>query len=815
MIMNQNTTDPRYIEDLIKEDYQNWDNTKPIIISAPTGSGKTTFIMNHLLPHAIQTGKTIMYLANRTALLDQIRHEIKKRKTFTKDYLNGSESEPKYFNTEFFAFLESNKNVKIPHHISTALYHHLAAANVAADLQSKCVHPTRIFREYHKNYRETFHYDETYAAKLRKFKESIELARSGKEPPHQSSEAKKSPSEPKRLKVMVGGKLLTPTEFKAEERKANRVGFVHNLCRANYIILDESHFFLADAEFNNDIPAIVDNLKMVRKYNPEAIWVFMTATVPYLDIFLNHFWYENSKADIYPACLRNSENCKSIRMQSSISSLMLNKEANTDLINAYEAKRKEYYHIANFPCFTEPDFSNHLHLQEAYLKNFRVHFNNKFKGYEELHHEISANALTYSIPPDYSYVEPVYYHNIQNIKDAVRYSDPTEKWIIFVSDDTVADDFTGTFTNLNISCVYVNAKNKRKRASVNNQEYTSIVKDEKFSSRVLITTSALDNGININDNAVQNVVILNLNSTTFLQMLGRKRIYSQTPRIRLYLRYIPWNQLESHYTRTLLMPLERLQTFLKLYYQIDPPEIPASSASIPPGNMTYAMFVERIDRHAILSKLHQSLPSDPFIPEPISYMLLKMSYDFYQAASFFESEHNRRLSSMQLYAFREFYRVLPDENSEFSKYKSYNAVVPHWYNEYENELKRRSYLALKMQLSWIGKSFETPDDPLHPCHEANWFGVKSGIQDKVKKMICDTLHTGRMPEPEKKLLISWLQIYACTKPFNTAKLNANCRVDTVNKHLQDLQVPYEIEMKHEIIAGKKTSFWIVNPKPAG
>ena len=58
---------------------------------------------------------------------------------------------------------------------------------------------------------------------------------------------------------------------------------------------------------------------------------------------------------------------------------------------------------------------------EAYLKNFRVHFNNKFKGYEELHHEISANALTYSIPPDYSYVEPVYYHNIQNIKDAVRY----------------------------------------------------------------------------------------------------------------------------------------------------------------------------------------------------------------------------------------------------------------------------------------------------------------------------------------------------------------------------------------------------------
>lgn len=65
-----------YISERIGDEYQNWKSRYEIFISAPTGSGKTHFILNVLLQYACQHGKRILYLVNRRILKEQMESEI-------------------------------------------------------------------------------------------------------------------------------------------------------------------------------------------------------------------------------------------------------------------------------------------------------------------------------------------------------------------------------------------------------------------------------------------------------------------------------------------------------------------------------------------------------------------------------------------------------------------------------------------------------------------------------------------------------------------------------------------------------------------
>lgn len=69
----------RYINDLIGEDYLNWKPGETVAICSQTGSGKSTFILRELLPHAIECGKKIVYLCNRKILDEQLVVEAQKR----------------------------------------------------------------------------------------------------------------------------------------------------------------------------------------------------------------------------------------------------------------------------------------------------------------------------------------------------------------------------------------------------------------------------------------------------------------------------------------------------------------------------------------------------------------------------------------------------------------------------------------------------------------------------------------------------------------------------------------------------------------
>lgn len=64
------------VTDVIGGEYQKWKPNDKIFISSPTGTGKTYFILNVLLPYAYQKEKQILYLVNRRILKQQLEREL-------------------------------------------------------------------------------------------------------------------------------------------------------------------------------------------------------------------------------------------------------------------------------------------------------------------------------------------------------------------------------------------------------------------------------------------------------------------------------------------------------------------------------------------------------------------------------------------------------------------------------------------------------------------------------------------------------------------------------------------------------------------
>ncbi|MDL2289445.1 DEAD/DEAH box helicase family protein [Clostridia bacterium OttesenSCG-928-F22] len=121
---------------------------------------------------------------------------------------------------------------------------------------------------------------------------------------------------------------------------------------------------------------------------------------------------------------------------------------------------------------------------------------------------------TYSTGIDYSYIGAKYFSNIETIVQIIKNDTSDDKWIVFVG---AIKDGENIKSALGEDAVFIKSGTK-------NKELDSIIKESKFSKKVLIATKTLDNGINIDDEKVKNIVIMTWDRITFIQMLGRKRI---------------------------------------------------------------------------------------------------------------------------------------------------------------------------------------------------------------------------------------------------------------------------------------------------
>ncbi len=140
----------------------------------------------------------------------------------------------------------------------------------------------------------------------------------------------------------------------------------------------------------------------------------------------------------------------------------------------------------------------------------------------------------YEMKNDYSYIRKIiFYKEDKDVDDILRNLPPYEKSIYFAARVEDAAVNSRTFKNARFIC---SQYNRRFKKFSDNATYSQIVEHEKFDCKILMTTSVLDNGINIKDNRLKHILIDLMDETTVIQCVGRKRVISDTDGIILYCR---------------------------------------------------------------------------------------------------------------------------------------------------------------------------------------------------------------------------------------------------------------------------------------
>lgn len=136
---------------------------------------------------------------------------------------------------------------------------------------------------------------------------------------------------------------------------------------------------------------------------------------------------------------------------------------------------------------------------------------------------------TYSTGIDYSYLDVKYFDDIKNIATIIKNDKTDEKWIVFISSKKQGDKLKELLDNSDVSNSFITANTKT-------EESLNITKDSTFNCKVLISTKCLDNGVNIKDKNLKNLVVIATDKTTFIQEIGRVRFkINDAPNINLYI----------------------------------------------------------------------------------------------------------------------------------------------------------------------------------------------------------------------------------------------------------------------------------------
>lgn len=125
--------------------------------------------------------------------------------------------------------------------------------------------------------------------------------------------------------------------------------------------------------------------------------------------------------------------------------------------------------------------------------------------------------LRYVMQPNYSYLNLNWIDDLNEITPNIL-ANEREKWLIFVDSKQLGKKLQQELSKER--ALFMDSGSK------GSDEYNKLLTECKVDAQCLIATAVLDCGINIHDTKVRNVAILSDDRTSFIQMLGRKRVTS-------------------------------------------------------------------------------------------------------------------------------------------------------------------------------------------------------------------------------------------------------------------------------------------------
>lgn len=175
------------------------------------------------------------------------------------------------------------------------------------------------------------------------------------------------------------------------------------------------------------------------------------------------------------------------------------------------------------------DYSTMIYIS-ATIDEIMPHIESCFSENQELSYK-ESKLHRYDTGIDYSYLNTKYIKNNKDLLQIISNDKTDDKWIIFVTSLEGGKRLRTDISKKGISCQFVHKDNK------DNPEVKNIIKNNKFDCKVLISTKFLDNGVNIKDPEVKNIVAMAYDKTTLVQEIGRVRInIKNPPQINLYIK---------------------------------------------------------------------------------------------------------------------------------------------------------------------------------------------------------------------------------------------------------------------------------------
>lgn len=315
-------------------------------------------------------------------------------------------------------------------------------------------------------------------------------------------------------------------------RSMNDPNFVPSIdiSKFKYIICDECHFFTSDASFNRETDKI---LKEIISQGQNAVRIYMSATP---EVALE-------------AILREEFLVSQIKFERDIQRIEKKVESNENTISFYKtmfpkkSRNKELEKIIS---------ADKARLSELKKEKFC------------LAEKCILSLIFYCMARNYDYVVPHFYRQNDELLGFI--SNSKDKWIIFTNFDGSSID---KMLNKNgISSIFLSKKGI-KNGSAKKDSYDYIINHETTNRTVIVTTSVLDNGINITNDTITkfkdkvlNVAIESFDRIEFIQMLGRIRAEENVP-VQLYIKEYSLSRLKSLLSRDVKLLVQIL--YLKRY----------------------------------------------------------------------------------------------------------------------------------------------------------------------------------------------------------------------------------------------------------
>ena len=333
----------------------------------------------------------------------------------------------------------------------------------------------------------------------------------------------------------------------------------------SFVVMDECHFFTSDSPFNADTKEIMDHLI---SSNQTAVRIYISATLNEVIRPLLVQECDFSGMAIGSCHIPEFKYC----CQEYLSPFGLKDgslkqiERIPEIFNSLGAGNTVSIHYMHGREKIQALYTLSGSDNDSYNSNYQ-YFNYLGIPRGEIYgHCQLPSALIYAMPANYDYIKEIHEFSnkdsLQNIIIQNQRKGDHSKWLIFVTSKSEGKDLRDKLNQ----GMGKNSPNKSKQSEFaamvdadakNTAAYLEIQKNNTFKEQVLISTSVLDNGIDIKDPLVKNLVIFSKRKTEFIQMLGRLRIQPKQE-ITLYLPHFSSADIDKALQRDMFSLAERV-----------------------------------------------------------------------------------------------------------------------------------------------------------------------------------------------------------------------------------------------------------------